>query len=163
MKRTSLGMAALAGAAALGCATTSFVSSWKAPDATPLQVKGAKVVAVAMFESESARRVAEDTIARELSERGAVGMPMYKILPDKSPESERQARDALEGQDVAGVVVMRPIATDKKIVISPGAYTGRATARTGAATTASAGRTPGTCISGPSPRSTRTTSCTWRR
>ena len=124
MKRTGPWIAVLVGIFALGCASTSFVSSWTAPDATPLRVKGAKVVAVAMFESESARRVAEDRIAAELSKRGAIGVPMYKLMPDKTPESEAQARDALEGADVAGVVVMRPIASDKEITISPGAYTG---------------------------------------
>ena len=124
MPRTKLSIAMLAGIVALGCASTSFVSSWTAPDARPLHVKGAKVVAVAMFESESARRVAEDTIARELSKRGAQGMPMYKLLPDASPESEAQARTALEGEDVAGLIVMRPIATDKEVTLSPGAYSG---------------------------------------
>jgi hypothetical protein len=108
----------------LGCAATSFVSSWKAPDAAPLQLRGAKVVAVVMDTSEASRRVAEDRMARELTERGAVGIPMYKILPDTSPESEAAARDALEGQNIAGLVVMRPIGTDQEIVVTPGMYTG---------------------------------------
>jgi hypothetical protein len=122
--RASLYGAVLFTVAILGCTSTSFVSSWRAPDATPLQVKGAKVVAVAMIESEASRRVAEDRMAKELTARGAVGMPMYKILPDATPESEAQARDLLEGEDIAGLVVLRPIATDEEIVVSPDLYRG---------------------------------------
>ena len=40
----------LLGAAMLsGCASSGFVSSWKAPDATPLEFRGAKVAAVVMM------------------------------------------------------------------------------------------------------------------
>jgi hypothetical protein len=119
MKSWSVRGAAVAMATLLGCATTSFVSSWKAPDAAPLRLSGAKVVAVVMDTTESSRRVAEDRLAQELTQRGAVGMPMYKILPDTSPESEAEARDALEGMDIAGVVVMRPIATEQELVVTP--------------------------------------------
>lgn len=119
MKSWSVRGAAVAMATLLGCATTSFVSSWKAPDAAPLRLRGAKVVVVVMDTTEASRRVAEDRLAQELSERGAVGMPMYKILPDTSPESEAEARDALEGMDIAGVVVMRAIATEQELVVTP--------------------------------------------
>ncbi len=119
MKTWSVRGAVLAAATLLGCAPTSFVSSWKAPDATPLRLRGAKVVAVVMDVSEASRRVAEDRLAQELSERGAIGIPMYKILPDTSPESEAEARDALEGMDIAGVVVLRPMGSEQEVVATP--------------------------------------------
>jgi hypothetical protein len=124
MSRGSWIGATLVTLAMLGCTSTSFVSSWSSPAATPLRVKGAKVVAVAMMESESSRRVAEDRMASELNARGAEGLAMYKILPDTSPESEAEARDALEGQDIAGLIVMRPIATEQEVTVSPGTYAG---------------------------------------
>ncbi len=55
------------------CASTPFVSSWRAPNAEPLQIAGAKVAAVAMMNQVASRRAAEDAIARELTARGAVG------------------------------------------------------------------------------------------
>jgi hypothetical protein len=54
-----------------GCASSPFVSSWKAPDATPLEMQGAKVAAIVMMNNDASRRVAEDTLAREISARDA--------------------------------------------------------------------------------------------
>jgi hypothetical protein len=115
------------GAMALSaCATTGFVSTWKAPDATPLRLNGAKVAAVAMMRNEAARRAAEDALAREITARGAQGVPMYSISPDARPESEQAVKTAIEGAGVAGVVVMRPVGKDKEIVSTPAVYAGPA-------------------------------------
>jgi hypothetical protein len=119
MRRLICGVGVLALAA---CSSTGFVSSWRAPDAQPLQVKGAKVAAVVMVDSESERRVAEDNLAREITARGAVGVPMYVIYPDTDPSKETQARAALDQAGVLGVVVMRPVSVDKQIVSLPLIY-----------------------------------------
>lgn len=104
------------------CASDGFVSSWKAPDAQPLQVKGSKVAAVVMMSNEAARRVAEDVLAREITARGAVGVPMYAIYPDMEPKNETVARAALEKAGVLGVVVMRPVSVEKDLVTTPVTY-----------------------------------------
>jgi hypothetical protein len=106
------------------CATTGFVSTWKAPDATPLQVSGAKVVAVAMVRNEASRRAAEDALAREITARGAQGVAMYSIAPDARPDNEQAVRAALERAAVDGAVVMRPVGKDKEIVSTPVTYAG---------------------------------------
>jgi hypothetical protein len=49
------------------CASTGFVSTWRAPDAQPLTGEGPKVAAVVMSKDESVRRSAEDALARELT------------------------------------------------------------------------------------------------
>jgi hypothetical protein len=102
-----------------GCASSSFVSSWKAPDAQPLELKGAKVAAVVMMRSEASRRTAEDALAREITARGAIGVPMYTVLPDADPAKEPQARAELEKLGFQGAVVMRPIRVDKEVVSTP--------------------------------------------
>lgn len=113
-------VATLGAALALSaCASSAFVASWRAPDAEPLQVQGSKVAAVAMMEQEAARRDAEDTLARELTARGAVGVPMYQIFPDEDPTDEAAARAALEREGFAGLVVLRPIDTTQEIVSTP--------------------------------------------
>jgi hypothetical protein len=109
----------LASVVLAGCASNDFVSSWKAPDAQPLQLQGAKVAAVVMVNSEASRRVAEDKLAREITARGGVGIPMYSIYPDATPSSESAARAALEKAGVLGVVVMRPVQVDKEVVSTP--------------------------------------------
>lgn len=109
----------LASVVLASCASNEFVSSWKAPDAQPLQLQGAKVAAVVMVNTEASRRVAEDKLAREITARGGVGIPMYSIYPDATPSSESAARAALEKAGVLGVVVMRPVQVDKEVVSTP--------------------------------------------
>jgi len=101
------------------CASTPFVSSWRAPDAEPLQILGAKVAAVAMMNQVASRRAAEDAIARELTARGATGVPMYTIYPNESPSDEPAARDALEREGFTGLIVFRPVGTEHEVVSTP--------------------------------------------
>lgn len=92
--------------------STSFVSSWKSPTARPLDLKGERVAAVAMMEDGAARKAAEDKLAREISARGAAGVPLYRITAGTNPTDEAQVRSALEQGNFKGAVVMRP--TGKK-------------------------------------------------
>ncbi len=106
-----------------GCASSDgFVSSWKAPDATALQLRGAKVAAVVMVKDESSRRPAEDALAREITARGAQGIPMYTLMPGGSPSDEAAARAACENAGVQGIVVIKPTAVDKQITSEPVTY-----------------------------------------
>jgi hypothetical protein len=63
-----------------------------------------------MMGDEAQRRSAEDKLASEISARGSIGVPMYKIMPNVQPGDEPLARDALVRADIKGVVVMRPAA-----------------------------------------------------
>lgn len=101
------------------CATNPFVSSWSAPDARPLSLRGAKVAAVAMVESEPLRRDAEDAMVRELNARGAIGIPMYSLYPDGRPDNEAQARAALEGKGIDGAYVVRAVRVDREVESDP--------------------------------------------
>jgi hypothetical protein len=106
----------------LSACASGFVSSWKAPDAQPLQLSGAKVAAVVMMKHEGSRREAEDALAREITARGAVGVPMYRIYPDGAPANEAAAREALEKAGFQGAVVMRPVSVEKEISATPLSY-----------------------------------------
>jgi hypothetical protein len=106
-----------------GC-TSAFVSTWKAPDAEPFQLQGSKVAAIVMMRNEASRRAAEDALAREITARGAEGVPMYQILPDARPQNEAEARAALEKRGMAGAIVMRPVSIDKEIRSTPTTYSG---------------------------------------
>lgn len=118
MRIRTFGLAATVGIVS-ACVSTPFVSSWRAPDAEPLQIQGAKVAAVAMIEQIASRRAAEDAIARELTARGATGVPMYTIYTDEGPTDEPAARAALEREGYTGLVVFRPVGTDQEIVAVP--------------------------------------------
>ena len=62
-------------------ATTSFDSTWRAPDAQPVgSFAGKKIIGFVMSKNEASRRAAEDALARELTARGAQGVPGYTVF-----------------------------------------------------------------------------------
>jgi hypothetical protein len=75
-----------------------------------------------MMTSEAARRAAEEALAREITIRGAQGVPMYQIFPNDEPANEADARKVLEKAGFAGAIVMRPVSVDKEIVSTPTTY-----------------------------------------
>ena len=96
-----------------GCAST-FATTWKDPNATPLEFKSQKVVAIVLLKDESARRLAEDRLAQQIAVRGAEGRTMYSLVPNATPGNEQQTRAALEAAGVKGAIVMRPINVDEQ-------------------------------------------------
>jgi hypothetical protein len=96
---------------ACGGASTVFVSSWRSPEAEPLDMKGESVAAVIMVQDDGTRRNAEDVLAREITHYGAKGIPMYRLMPGAAVGNEAAARAAIEKAGVKGVVVMRPMGT----------------------------------------------------
>ena len=109
----------------VGCATTTFTSTWKAPDAQPVgPLKGKKVIAfVFIRNAPAARREAEDALARQISLNGAEGVAGYTLVGESQVGNEAQARAAVEKSGAVGVVVMRPLALDASTTSIP-AYTG---------------------------------------
>ena len=108
------------------CKSTMWVSTWKAPDATSLKGtgQGQKIVAIVMSKNEGTRRASEDALAREITARGAVGVPLYSITPAGSVTDEAMARAAVEKEGAIGVVVLRPVAQQDKVYTTPVTYAG---------------------------------------
>lgn len=126
MQKTVFGILVLIIAVSLAaCATTTFTSSWKAPDAQPVgTLSGQKVVAVAVSKNEAMRRAAEDTLAGILNTHGAQGIASYSIIGDTGVTDEAKARAAIERSGAVAVVVLRPVAKEKEISSSPSMYVG---------------------------------------
>jgi len=117
--RSLLKCAVLAGAASLlSCASTSWVSTWKAPDAQSLRGEG-KVVTVVMTQNEAMRRSAEDSLAQEITKMGAQAIPGYTLIQNEPTETEANAKEALEKAGVGIIVTMRPTGVSQEISSSP--------------------------------------------
>jgi hypothetical protein len=88
-----------------------FETTYQDPDARPMQLRGAKVVAAVMMQDPAARRRAEDTLASQITALGGQGVPMYTLsiadTPDKAGETKTRA--AVEAIGAQGLVVMRPV------------------------------------------------------
>jgi len=89
------------------CTTTTFTSTWKAPDATALDPTGRRVAAVYIGTDESSRRAAEDVMVRKLEEEGADGIPSYSIIPSSEVANTDAVRERLKEERVDGIVTMR--------------------------------------------------------
>ena len=98
-----------------GCATGLFVV--EGAGCGPFRMRGEKVAAVVMVNDDSIRLAGEEALARELSVRGAAGVPMYTLLAGAHPD-EAKARSG-RASGVVGVVVLRPVRVDKEISSRP--------------------------------------------
>jgi hypothetical protein len=123
-RATKHGLVLAAATTAFACASTSFHSTWKAPGAGPLNFKGRKVAALIVSKEEGVRYGAEDALAREMSARGAVGIPAYSLIPKELVQDKEKAKEFLAKAQVAGVVAMRVVGKDKEVSGSPGGYWG---------------------------------------
>ena len=106
-----------------GCATTSFQSTWRNPDARPVTLEGRKIAAVVMTKNPENRRPAETALAEEITRRGAIGIPSYTILADENPQDPESAQKALAAAGVDGIVSMRVLARDRQTTYVPGQWT----------------------------------------
>ncbi|HEX5854074.1 MAG TPA: hypothetical protein VFZ57_00525 [Thermoanaerobaculia bacterium] len=104
----------------LACSTTTFDSTWRSPEAKPLQLEGQKVVGLFLAKSPARRRRAEDAMAREISARGARGVPAYTALSDDDVKDQEAARAKLESLGFGGVVVMRVVGRETQYNYEPG-------------------------------------------
>lgn len=109
-----------AAAVVSGCASTTFVSSWKEPLDGPLEFDGKRVAAVVVSSNESIRRTGEDALAREISKGRAQGVPSYSIVGTDKLESQEAAKKALTDAKIEGAVVMRVVSSEKEMSYSPG-------------------------------------------
>ena len=122
MKASRLLLPTLLSALAVGllaCATTTFESTWVAPDSRPLQLSGKKVVGLFINRDVALRRSAEDAMAREISARGASGVAAYSVLGDDEIKDKERVRARLEQLGFAGAVVMRIAGKETQVEYRP--------------------------------------------
>jgi hypothetical protein len=98
---------------AAGCATTGFNSTWRNPEIGPVRLDGQKVVVLVISTQETLRRDAEDTVAAQITARGAQGVAAWTILPTADMQNEERARAAFAQAGAAAVVTMEVIAMDR--------------------------------------------------
>jgi hypothetical protein len=113
---------ALAASMLTSCGTpTSFVNTWRDPDAKPLAFK--KILVVAFVPDEGQRRSAEDQMAANIKKADVI--QSYKVLSKEQMKDKDAAKKAIEGLGVDGIISMRWLGKDEKLEYVPGtAYYG---------------------------------------
>jgi hypothetical protein len=118
MQKLTLGTLALVLCACVP--TTTFTSTWKAPDAQAISPVGKTVAALFVTRDEGKRRAAEDILAADLTARGAQGVASYTLVPNAQRGDVETVKAKLKQAGVQGVVVMRVVGRDQQITYRPG-------------------------------------------
>jgi hypothetical protein len=100
--------------------STTYTSTWKAPNTVGVTPMGKTIAAVFVTRNESQRRSAEDTMAADLTARGAHGIAAYTLLPNEQRGDAEAARVKLKEAGADGVVVMRVVGKDQQVTYTPG-------------------------------------------
>ena len=106
-------------AASTACSSSSFNSTWSNTQAKPVDLTGKKVLAVVQVREDGRRRASEDALARELTSRGAQGIPSYTMFPSNIGVDTAAARKIAESQQIAGIVIMRLTGKETEVSSSP--------------------------------------------
>jgi hypothetical protein len=107
---------------AAACATTSFQSTWKAPEVGPLNLSGKKVAALVISGDKGFRLPAEDELARQITAQGAEGVAAYTIVPDDVIKDQEKSKALMDAAGVAGVVSMRVVSNEQRITSTPSSF-----------------------------------------
>ena len=103
-------------------ASTKFQSTWMAPDAASVDLRGQKVVALVIRKDDVSRQDAEHTLARELTARGMQGIAAYTIVPASELRNREAAKARMEKAGIAAVVVMKEIGQATKFTESAATF-----------------------------------------
>ena len=107
---------------AAACATTSFQSTWKAPEVGPLNFRDAKVAALVISGDRGFRLPAEDELARQITAQGAAGVAAYTLVPDDVITDQAKSKALMEKAGVVGVVSMRVVRNEQRITSTPSTF-----------------------------------------
>jgi len=107
------------------CGSTTFTSTWKAPDAQRVDPAGKSIAALVIYSDKRRRRDAEVYLTHELTIRGARGVAAYTLIGLDQPSVD-YARARFKEAGVEGVVIMRVVGHDQTVIVDPGGFSGSA-------------------------------------
>ncbi len=125
MSQTVRGLICGAALCLSACGSTTFTSTWKAPDAQRVDPAGKSIAALVIYSDKKRRRDAEVYLTHELTIRGARGIAAYTLTGLDYPSVD-EARARFKEAGVEGVVIMRVVGHDQRVIVDPGGFSGSA-------------------------------------
>lgn len=113
-------LAAVGTALLTACGSTSFNTTWTAPDAGPLKLEeGTKVLAMVVSGNTARRRGFETALVNELNESGLDGVAAFDLIPDEVGHDADKARPYIEKSGARYAVVLQVMGKSQEISSSP--------------------------------------------
>lgn len=95
-----------------GCSSTKLLESETVKKMEPVDLTGKTIAILALAGTEEVRATVENAIAKEFTERGAVGKAMHTLLPPAETKDKNLVKAALKTAGVDVLVCMRPLKKD---------------------------------------------------
>lgn len=110
-----------AGAVAMAaCGSTSFKSTWSAPDAGPLKIaEGTKILAMVISPDEAKRRGMEAALVSELNGHKLEGIAAYSVVPADAAQDTEKAAPYVKKSGAAYAIVVQITGSSKEITGTP--------------------------------------------
>lgn len=115
---------AAAGVSLAACyPATTVEQTWTSPTAMAQQPM-TRVVTVFFSDNETARRSAEDQLARDLLAKGVRASPAYAVLAEKENADSEAVRAKLMSMGFDGIIMMRIVDRHEDVEYSPSTFSG---------------------------------------
>lgn len=102
--------------------STTIEQSWKAPNLAPSNLRN--VVTVYISRDATMRRTVEDSMAQRLTHLGVRAVPAYSVLSDDDLKDRDRAKAKLAAGGYDGVVALRLVGKETKLVATPPTFDG---------------------------------------
>jgi len=117
-RRSAIVLVGLALLGAGSCASTDFKSTWKDPEAGPVELQGKRMAAFAVTKNQSMARAAEDAMAGALAKQGVQAIPGYQLAPGGYTDTA-VLKEKLKAANVDAAVVMRVVGRRQEVDYVP--------------------------------------------
>ena len=95
-------------------ASITFVSTWKNPEAEPIDATAVKMATFVVSADDTMRWGPEETLAAELRRRGMDAVAGYTVLPGELAKDQDKAKEFLKNAGITGAVMMRVLGYEKE-------------------------------------------------
>lgn len=100
-------------------ASTTFVSTWKNPDAASVDISGKRWATFVVSPDQTMRMGPEETLATEMRKRDVDCIAGYTVLPGELANDKEKAKEFLEKSGITGAIMMRILSEEERIHHTP--------------------------------------------
>jgi hypothetical protein len=120
MRTLKAGLVVAAAVAIAACGSTTFQSTWKAPDAQPLQLEeGTKVLGFVVSGNTAKRRGMEAALMNELNSVGLEGIAAYSVIPESLSQDAAKAKPYVEKSGASYAIILQVTGQQQQITGTP--------------------------------------------